>query len=458
MMSFSLTGLASGLDTATIISQLMQIERIPYQKLEQRQNTLSSQQSIFRNINTKLSALRTAAEELSMSFNFDLRSTTVSDESVVKATASEGVPEGSYVINVESLATRHSVASKAFSNLGEELNETLKITIAVGDESDIFTIDPDPDNGLTVEQALDQLRQKINASGLDVTASLITTDDSQGIKRLVITSNKTGTANSISIDDENNQFEFEDSVKAEDAIFKVNGVEIKSSSNEISEVIPGLSLTLKKAGETTIHVQRDVDKIVEKVEAFVKAYNDVISTVKSNLGKEKSLQGDSTLRTLESHLNNLINRQVGNDPDALSFLFQIGLEVDKGKVDASSMTGTISFDKEKFKSAFAANPDEVIRLFTYQDKDHPDQNGIAVQFKNSLMEWTSYGTGILAMKIEGYTSEISLINQQMEAMETRLELKEQQLKRQFTAMESALIQLQNQQVWLASQIASMGIY
>lgn len=458
MMSFSLTGLASGLDTATIISQLMQIERIPYQKLEQRQNTLSSQQSIFRNINTKLSALRTAAEELSMSFNFDLRSTTVSDESVVKATASEGVPEGSYVINVESLATRHSVASKAFSNLGEELNETLKITIAVGDESDIFTIDPDPDNGLTVEQALDQLRQKINASGLDVTASLITTDDSQGIKRLVITSNKTGTANSISIDDENNQFEFEDSVKAEDAIFKVNGVEIKSSSNEISEVIPGLSLTLKKAGETTIHVQRDVDKIVEKVEAFVKAYNDVISTVKSNLGKEKSLQGDSTLRTLESHLNNLINRQVGNDPDALSFLFQIGLEVDKGKVDASSMTGTISFDKERFKSAFAANPDEVIRLFTYQDKDHPDQNGIAVQFKNSLMEWTSYGTGILAMKIEGYTSEISLINQQMEAMETRLELKEQQLKRQFTAMESALIQLQNQQVWLASQIASMGIY
>lgn len=457
-MSFSLTGLASGLDTATIISQLMQIERIPYQKLEQRQNTLSSQQSIFRNINTKLSALRTAAEELSMSFNFDLRSTTVSDESVVKATASEGVPEGSYVINVESLATRHSVASKAFSNLGEELNETLKITIAVGDESDIFTIDPDPDNGLTVEQALDQLRQKINASGLDVTASLITTDDSQGIKRLVITSNKTGTANSISIDDENNQFEFEDSVKAENAIFKVNGVEIKSSSNEISEVIPGLSLTLKKAGETTIHVQRDVDKIVEKVEAFVKAYNDVISTVKSNLGKEKSLQGDSTLRTLESHLNNLINRQVGNDPDALSFLFQIGLEVDKGKVDASSMTGTISFDKEKFKSAFAANPDEVIRLFTYQDKDHPDQNGIAVQFKNSLMEWTSYGTGILAMKIEGYTSEISLINQQMEAMETRLELKEQQLKRQFTAMESALIQLQNQQVWLASQIASMGIY
>ncbi|GFR39152.1 flagellar hook-associated protein 2 [Insulibacter thermoxylanivorax] len=457
-MSFSLTGLASGLDTATIISQLMQIERIPYQKLEQRQNTLSSQQSIFRNINTKLSALRTAAEELSMSFNFDLRSTTVSDESVVKATASEGVPEGSYVINVESLATRHSLVSKKFSNLGEELNETLKITIAVGDESDIFTIDPDPDNGLTVEQALDQLRQKINASELDVTASLITTDDSQGIKRLVITSNKTGTANSISIDDENNQLEFEDSVKAEDAIFKVNGVEIKSSSNEISEVIPGLSLTLMKAGETTIHVQRDVDKIVEKVEAFVKAYNDVISTVKSNLGKEKSLQGDSTLRTLESHLNNLINRQVGNDPDALSFLFQIGLEVDKGKVDASSMTGTISFDKEKFKSAFAANPDEVIRLFTYQDKDHPDQNGIAVQFKNSLMEWTSYGKGILAMKIEGYTSEISLINQQMEAMETRLELKEQQLKRQFTAMESALIQLQNQQVWLASQIASMGIY
>ena len=88
-MSFSLSGLASGLDTNTIISQLMQLERIPYQKLEQKQSTLSSKQSIFRSINTKLNTLRTAAEDLLLKSNFNLRSATVSDETVLRATVSE---------------------------------------------------------------------------------------------------------------------------------------------------------------------------------------------------------------------------------------------------------------------------------------------------------------------------------------------------------------------------------
>src|SRR5690606_27920950 len=99
-------------------------------------------------------------------------------------------------------------------------------------------------------------------------------------------------------------------------------------------------------------------KITEKVEAFVNAYNDVIDTIKTNTSKGKALQGDSMLRTLQDELHRMFNTKVeGNEK--FKYLFQVGLEIDKGITNATSMTGKISFDKDKFKAALAENPDEV---------------------------------------------------------------------------------------------------
>lgn len=492
-MSFSLSGLASGLDTNTIISQLMQLERIPYQKLEQKQSTLSSKQSIFRSINTKLNTLRTAAEDLLLKSNFNLRSATVSDETVLRATVSENVLEGSYHIEVKQLATKHSVQTEQFTkeDLSKKLTELIsdldqsggsfEFTISVGEESKPIKVEYDENT--TLEEALNKLAQEINNSDLKVHASLITTNENSGAKRLVITSQEFGTANSLDFSGENSILKdllgiktddgLNDAVKPQDASIVVNGVEIEASSNNLNDVIPGINLTLLKAGETaTINVTKDLDKITEKVEAFVKAYNDVINTIRSNTAKDKALQGDSTLRSLESQLYGLFNSKVEvGQSDQFKYLFDIGLEIDKGITSASAMTGTINFDKEKFKAALAENPDEVYKLFAFDNRTAGNDSvegvtnsneegpvGIARLFRNTLMDWTRSGTGILTSRIDGFDSEISFIKKQMDDMNIRLEMKEKQLRQQFTAMETALIQLQNQQAWMASQIASMGYY
>ena len=127
--------------------------------------------------------------------------------------------------------------------------------------------------------------------------------------------------------------------------------------------------------------------------------------------------------------------------------------------------------KEKFKAALAENPDEVYKLFAFDNRTAGNDSvegvtnsneegpvGIARLFRNILMDWTRSGTGILTSRIDGFDSEISFIKKQMDDMNIRLEMKEKQLRQQFTAMETALIQLQNQQAWMASQIASMGYY
>jgi flagellar hook-associated protein 2 len=110
-VSFSLSGIASGLDTNTIISQLMQLEKAPYNKLQTRKTTYNSQLSVFRSINTKLSALRSAAEELKQLSAFNQYSASVSDDKVLKVTATDKAAAADYEIEVKQLAKQHSIRS-----------------------------------------------------------------------------------------------------------------------------------------------------------------------------------------------------------------------------------------------------------------------------------------------------------------------------------------------------------
>ncbi len=313
MMSFSLNGIASGLDTGTIISQLMQLERIPYKKLETKKDTINSELSIFRSINTKLSVLRTAAQDLTLSSNFNIRSAKVSDESVLKVTANDSAPMGSYQISVTKLAKHHSIKSNEFTTDGEDLDVGSKVKI----NGKIYELAGDGEN-VNNEAILTNLMNQINGDQeASVTASLIRTS-SNGIT-LVLTSKESGTANLVEFDEISedpeippaNQFNFTLATAAQDAELTINGVTVTSSSNQLNDVLPGVNLTLLKEGESaTVDIAKDVDKIAEKIDAFVKAYNDVINTIRSNNSEGKNLQGDSTLRSLQSHLFNIFNRGV----------------------------------------------------------------------------------------------------------------------------------------------------
>src|SRR5690606_6655537 len=114
----------------------------------------------------------------------------------------------------------------------------------------------------------------------------------------------------------------------------------------------------------TASVEMDADKIADKIQKFVDAYNGGVSTIRTNTAKGAILQGDFTLNSLSSRLNELFNGSVGGG-GAFRFMFDIGLEIDRGITSGSGMTGTISFDRNKFKEAFAANPDAVMHLFTH---------------------------------------------------------------------------------------------
>ena len=470
-MSFSITGIASGMDTAQMIEWMMKIERLPYQNLQTRKQELSQEQSIIRSINTKLVALRNAAADLMYAASFQEVSAKTSDNTVATVSAGEGAAIGTYQIEVIGLAQKHTVASSEFA-------KSASATCLAGKQFKLYWKD-NPGGatitlkGNTYEEVLRNLRDDINALKAGVQASLVET--SPGCVTLVLTANGYGEEAGMKLGTvpDNRYTAFEDSEdavlaalglvsggnlhtiqKGKNAKAKVNGLDIEAAGNTLVNVLPGLTVDLLKPGNVTITVETDADKIADKIQKFVDAYNDVVSTIRNNTAKGAILQGDFTLNSLSSNLYDLFNGAVGGGGN-FRFLFEIGLEIDKGVTSGSGMTGTISFNRDKFKEAFAANPDAVKHLFTHDDPGSFARDGVAVRFYNEIINWTRTGSGYLTSKIAGYDSTIKQITEQMERMDLRLQNRQKQLEAQFAAMENALAQLRNQQIWMAAQIASL---
>jgi flagellar hook-associated protein 2 len=477
MMTISFTGLASGFDSASYIDAIMAQEKLPLKRLETKKQVTTAYQNVFKSLNTKLSTLKDAATALSDLNSFQVFKASSSDTTKLSVTADSSAMGGEYSVNVTQLAQKHVVASQSFDASAEfkyaNFSNTLKIgeyTTTDGNGDPVTTDSIDLTKlqleGKTVGEALNLIASHINSlTDGKVQASVIQTED--GKRSLVLTSKQSGAANKIDYETTSNWL-FSEKQEALDAKITVNGIEIVSSTNTIKDAIPGVTLTLSNKGLSTVNVSQDVDTITGKVEAFVKAYNDIINTIKENTQKSTknsdgslslTLQGDSTMRSLRNQLADMMNAVVG-DTKGFKLLSDIGLEVDKGVTSASLMTGTITFDKELFKQKLQQNPAEVEKMFTSEAVANEDntvtgQDGIGTMFKKVMKAWTDSVEGIITSKIKGYDSEISYLTEQIQSMNDRLEIKEASLKTKFVNLEVVMSTLNSQSDWISSQLTAL---
>jgi len=478
MSGVSLNGIASGLDTNKILEELMKIERRPYEALEKKHSTLEEKKNVIRQINTKLSALRLAAADLMYSSSFNLTSAKVADSSVIRVTSTDAAVVNSYDIYVEQLAKKHVVASGEFAAGGNALTGLVGEKIRISGKGDTTAKEIEL-KGSTDEEILNNLMKDINSADVGVRASIMET--SPGKKSLILTSTQFGEdygmtigTNSDSEDkrtfidasnavltglglaiDNSGTLELNAKQAAQNAKVTVNGIEITHADNTLDGVIEGVTIELlKEDASTTFDIAKDYELIADKVQKFVDAYNEVIELIRTNTARGALLQGDSTLRALQDELQGMLNAEVAENTN-YKYLVSVGLEVDKGVTSGSDMTGKINFDRKKFIEALTANPDEVYRLFAHDDTTPANKDGIAMLFNQKLYEWTKFGTGLLAYKVDGFDSEIKNVEDQMESMQRRLELREQQLLKQFSNMEVMLSSLQNEMSWLNSQLSSL---
>lgn len=468
--NLSIGGIISGFDTDAIVRAIMNQERLPLTKLEAQKSTLQERSNAWRELNTRLYKLKEAAYNLQSFMAFRAQKITVSDEDKLTATATAEALLSSYQLNIKSLAKAHSVASRLVDETTTLSGGTIRITI--NGESKEITVNPEGD---TNAERLNAIARQINQAQAGVTASVVKL--AEGEYKLYLTSKETGVANQMSLADVDGGRVLRDwgvlteggdiaheAQAASDAIIEINGDTAnpaRRSGNQITDLISGITLTLKEEGTVTLGVELDQDKIVENVKAFVDAYNAVMDYINQHktfsynevtkTGTKGALFGDSALLNIESQLRGVLLQTVEGVDKSVGLLSLIGIKGASGVEGAKS--GRLEFDEELFKAKLEANFDEIAKLFGAATTG--EIKGIFTRMHDLLFDWTS-SDGILKLKTDTLQRQMGEIDKQVAAMEDRLAKREEYYYTKFTAMEKALATVQSQSAWLSAQLSALS--
>ncbi|KGK41517.1 hypothetical protein LH51_14480 [Nitrincola sp. A-D6] len=458
MSGISFTGVGSGIDTKTIVNALVSAEIDPQRaQLSTRKTTLDAQLSSFGRVKSALNEFQSVLDNLKSPEKFQVRSTAVGDESRFTATSQSSAQPGEYQISVENLAKsqRLMTANGAFADSSAEVGSGT-LTISTGG-----AYDPGLENGFTVDidpsaATLDDIRKAINnAEGNDsVTASIVNVDDGVGgtQARLILTAKETGIANELTIavspDSDPGlsalaSGNLEVSRAAEDAVIKVNGLTATRSTNEISDVIQGVTLNLKSeeiGEEVNLTIGTDNAAVEKNVQSFVDAYNKLQGVLRDIAGKDNSgLRGDSTLRMLSTQIRSLTATEVdGAKPESM-ILAQVGVSIDKD--------GKMSLNKEALNERLNQDFASVSTLFS-------SESGIASRLSDYVKPYTQAG-GLLENRTKGVNSRLENLTDR----ELRLDMREEnlfnRLSRQYNAMDSMVAQMNSNGAFLTAQLSAL---
>lgn len=441
MATSSISGLASGLDTASIINQLMQLEAIPQTKLKNQQSVENDVIKALRQLNTDTALLASNAAKLATAGTWQTLKAT-STSSTVTATATSSASPSSFTIVVGQLArsaqTSYSADVALDANVLTVPGDPVVLTAADGTTHTI--------NAGT--GTLTDLAAGINAAKAGVTATTVRTGTNT--YRLLLAADTTGAGSAIGLT--NVSLGTATTDLGQDAQLTIGGIPASSKTNTFTDLVPGVSVTLAasaKNGDTaTVSVAQDSSSVKSSVKALVDQVNALLTSIDTQTANKTSttaagvLAGDSTARSLRSAL---LNTVFG---DGTTSLAQYGIQTDR--------YGKLVFDAEKFATAYAADPAGVAAKFTSGATSATD--GWAARVATAAKTATDSYTGTITSAITGHTTTVDRLTKSIADWDDRLEIRRTSLQRTYTALETALSNLQSQGNWLAGQIASLPTY
>ncbi len=189
----SISGIATGIDTDSLVEKIMAFEHRPVDRLQAQIKQYETVLKAWDNFDTKLGALRLDFQRLTTPSAFRVKMATSSNEDVLTASASSKAGVGTYTITVDQLAQSHQVASQGFASTTDAVG-TGTFTVTVGKRSPV-TITVDSSNN-----SLQGLADSINAADAGVTATVVNTGDATAPYKLLLTAEDTGSSNRIVVD------------------------------------------------------------------------------------------------------------------------------------------------------------------------------------------------------------------------------------------------------------------
>jgi flagellar hook-associated protein 2 len=455
MAGLTASGIGSGLDIDSLVTQLMSLEQRPLTALATKEASFQAKLSAFGQLKSVLSTLQTAADALKDAAKFSATKATVADATLLSASSTSSASAGSYSVEIGALAKTQRTATSAASEFSPVAGD---LTITFGSVAGgVFTPgSAGPETLSFAGGTLEELRDAINEGDLGVTASVI---DNGSAKQLVLTGKETGADQAFSLSgilsyDPAGTTTSSDPVygvqAAQNSQIEVDGIAVTRSDNTIDDVIDGVTLTLTKASPgttTTVTIADDKSGARSGIDAFVKAYNDLNTTLKNLTAYNPatktaaSLNGDSTARGIQSQLRSFLSGTISGLAGANRLAdLGVGFGSDGAlKVDSTKLDAALS-DPTKNVAAFFAGSDSV--------------TGFAKSLSERLDGFID-GDGLITGRTEGINASIKSIDKQREAIATRLEAVEKRYRAQFTALDSMVASMTQTSTFLTQQLANL---
>lgn len=442
----------NSIDFNQILTLIMAQESQPLQSLQSRQSVLQSRSNTFNQLVSKASALQSAAERLSTSANLTAYSATSNNTAALTADASATATPGRYEVVVNSLARAQVTASTTTAPDADSTVVASGGTLTIGG----VTVT------LTGAVTLRQLADAINATS-DPPARAAVVQSGPGTYRLVLSAVETGVANAFTItngltggtgvafgdadsDGTSGDSVEDNAVQAVDASLLVNNIPVTSTTNSITDAIPGVTINAFRqdpAATITVDVGADGSRLKDRVRAFITQYNDLVKfsadqTQAANNGNAASIGRDPLLRQMRDQLRGAVVREYATGGDYTT-LSQVGISLTR--------TGTIEFDEAAFDDAIAGGTADIERLFA----GTAGTPGVFAAIDATLDTYTQTD-GLLRGATKLLTDQATRLTDQIASMQERLALRRAALQREFIAADNAMSQLKSQ----SSSLASFG--
>lgn len=505
------SGLASGMDTEKIVSDMMKVNRIPLDKLEQAKTLNSWKTDAYREVNTKIASFRDSMEDLRLQGTFNAQKATSSDSRVDVSIVSP-----SALSNFTISEAKQAVPAKAGS---------VSFDTKIGNGSSLI----DPSKTATITFTLNGKNITIpNTSTFDEAIAIIN-ENSTNVKAaniggsLVFRTTAEGTGNSISIagsstDAQNllkiadgttsitNGFptatgvSYTDGTATVSGYAVINGTKINVSSNTFT--YEGVQINLKQDildGKTaTINLAADTDKIFDKLKTFVDKYNELVKDLNGKLGESKNRnyppltdaqKKDMKEADIKLWEDKAKSGLLANDPSIRQFLTQLRTSISETVQTAGINTsfdtlkeigittstnykdnGKLTLDESKLKSLLTSNMADIQKMFsnkfdtgvaadtTVTSSTKHKNSGFAVRVYDRVADILTQlrakagAPGTISINSD-LAKQATSLTDRMTKVKDRLSTQEQALWTKFNAMESALQKLNTQSSWLTQQVS-----
>ncbi|WP_448621076.1 flagellar filament capping protein FliD [Geodermatophilus sp. URMC 65] len=467
MVSLSVDGLISGLDTTTLVSQLVAAEALPQTRLKNQMSAAQEAADAYREVNTKVDAVRTAAAALSAQGLAAARTATSSNTSVTASATTTAVPGSRMSFTVTSLAstagylsgtswasTSTDVRTPTGANAATPAPSPWPLTISRPDGTET---DLTPPTGATLAQTVAYI------NGLeDAGVRAATVKGSDGY-HLQLTSSASGARGHFTVTAAAGTAFKQVSAGTDAKLTLDGGITATSSTNTFADVMTGVSVTVtEKDAAAVVEVTEDAKSVAAKVKTLVDAVNSALDLIKKHGNSEKgstaALKGDSELRTLTSRLLQTMSDAVSGAGSP----GRIGIDLTRD--------GTVKFTEATFLATLASDPETVQRMLagapavdaqpatatTPAVAAQEAVDGLSQRLELLTKRTTNATTGTLTLLAQGRETLVNDFKSRIADWDLRLAARKETLTRQFTAMETALSSLKNQSTWLAGQLGSLG--